>query len=235
MKPTPLIALENISCVFDEGRIVALRNIDLAIERGDSIAIVGPSGSGKSTLLRVMCGIKTPSSGRVRWNGKLVTSPQEWTTLRRLHIGIVFQDSNLIPTLHADENIEMALFGTGLGSKQRRLRAHTALQAVGLAGRATHLPHELSGGERQRVAIARSIVNRPSLILADEPTGNLDSVNSSAVMDLLFDLHRAEGTTLIIVTHDSSHAVRCRRRIVIKDGKVSASMSRKSAKHRRQA
>lgn len=233
MKPAPLIALENISCAFDDGRIIALRNIDLAIERGESVAIVGPSGSGKSTLMHVMCGIEAQTYGRVRWNGKPVASPQAWTTLRRLHIGIVFQDFNLFPTLSADENIEMALFGTGLDGKGRRLRARAVLKAVGLAGRAAHLPHELSGGERQRVAIARSIVNRPSLILADEPTGNLDSVNSSAVMDLLFDLHRAEGTTLVIVTHDSSHAVRCRRKIEIKDGKVSAQMSRKSAKRPR--
>jgi putative ABC transport system ATP-binding protein len=149
-----------------------------------------------------------------------VTRPERWTTLRRTEIGIVFQEFNLFPTLTARENIEVAMFGLGVGARERRRRAEYALETVGLAGRATHLPHELSGGERQRVAIARSIINNPALILADEPTGNLDSVNAEAILDLLFELKRARGATLVMVSHEPSYASRCARQISIKDGKV---------------
>ncbi len=216
----PLIAFEHVSREFDDGRIVALRDVNLAIEKGQSVAIVGASGSGKTTLILLMCGIEVPSSGLVRWNGEPITTSRAWTSLRRSEIGIVFQDFNLLPTLTANENIQMAMFGTGIGSKERQRRAKSALETVGLTERATHLPHELSGGERQRVALARSIVNNPTLILADEPTGNLDSVNGAAIMDLLFDLQRARGATLVIVTHDPRHARACARQIEIKDGRV---------------
>ncbi|MGA7545364.1 MAG: ABC transporter ATP-binding protein [Methyloceanibacter sp.] len=216
----PLIAFEHVGRDFDEGRIVALRDANLAICKGQSVAIVGASGSGKTTLILLMCGIMIPSTGLVRWNGEPVTSSRTWTTLRRSEIGIVFQDFNLFPTLSAIENVEIATLGTGIGSRERGSRAEAALEAVSLAARSTHLPHELSGGERQRVAIARSIVNKPTLILADEPTGNLDSINGAAIMDLLFDLHHARGVTLVLVTHDAGHAGRCARRIQIKDGRV---------------
>jgi ABC-type lipoprotein export system ATPase subunit len=216
----PLIAFEHVSREFDDGRIVALRDVNLAIDKGQSVAIVGASGSGKTTLILLMCGIEVPSSGLVRWNGEPITTSRAWTSLRRSEIGIVFQDFNLLPTLTANENIQMAMFGTGIGSKERQRRAKSALETVGLTERATHLPHELSGGERQRVALARSIVNNPTLILADEPTGNLDSVNGAAIMDLLFDLQRARGATLVIVTHDPRHARACARQIEIKDGRV---------------
>ena len=132
----------------------------------------------------------------------------------------MFQEFNLFPTLTARENIEVAMFGTGLGSRERRRRAEAALETVDLFERATHLPHELSGGERQRVAIARSIINDPALILADEPTGNLDSVNAAAILDLLFELKRARGATLVMVTHEPSYAERCARQIRIKGGNV---------------
>jgi putative ABC transport system ATP-binding protein len=168
----------------------------------------------------LMCGIEVPSTGLVRWNGEAVTTSRAWTALRRSKIGIVFQDFNLFPTLTANENVQMAMFGAGIGSKERKRRAESALETVGLAERATHLPHELSGGERQRVALARCIVNEPVLILADEPTGNLDSVNGAAIMDLLFDLQDARGATLVIVTHDPHHAHRCTRQLEIKDGRV---------------
>jgi putative ABC transport system ATP-binding protein len=216
----PLIAFYRVGHEFDDGRVVALRDIDLAIERGTSVAVVGPSGSGKTALVQLMCGLRAPTTGLIRWEGEAVTSPRTWTALRRRKIGIVFQDFNLFPTLSACENAEVPMFGTGVDSRERRLLAEAAIMAVGLAGRADHLPHELSGGERQRVAIARSLVNRPALILADEPTGNLDSANSAAVMDLLFQLHRAQGTTLVLVTHDLVHAARCERRIEIGDGRV---------------
>jgi putative ABC transport system ATP-binding protein len=215
-----LIELQDVTQEFDGGRVVALRSIDLAVAPGESLAVIGPSGSGKSTIMHVMCGIRRPTAGRVLWKGKPVTSHSQWTALRRSQIGIVFQDFNLFPTLSASENVQMALFGSGLGAAERGRRAEEALAAVGLAARAGHLPHELSGGERQRVAIARAIVNRPSLVLADEPTGNLDSVNSQAIMDLLFELRAAQGSTLVIVTHDPNDAARCRRRIELRDGRI---------------
>jgi ABC-type lipoprotein export system ATPase subunit len=215
-----LIAFEHVGHEFDDGRVVALRNVDLEIDRGKSVAVVGPSGSGKTTLVHLMCGLRAPSTGLIRFDGEAVTRPQAWTRLRRQKIGIVFQDFNLFPTLTANENVEMPMFGTGINSRERRRRAEAAIAAVGLAGRANHLPHELSGGERQRVAIARSVVNHPALILADEPTGNLDSANSAVIMDLLFKLHHARGTTLVIVTHDPAHAARCEQRIEIADGRV---------------
>ena len=207
---TALITLEHVSREFDGGRIVALNDVNLTIEKGQSVSIVGTSGSGKTTLIMLMCGIMTPSAGKIRWNGEPVTTPKEWTNLRRSEIGIVFQDFNLFPTLSANENVEVATFGTGIDNRERKRRAEAALEAVGLKARATHLPHQLSGGERQRVAIARSIVNRPNLILADEPTGNLDSVNGAAIMDLLFDLHQARKVTLVLVTHDAHLAANAR-------------------------
>jgi ABC-type lipoprotein export system ATPase subunit len=218
--PDPLVAFEHVGREFDEGRIIALRDVDLVIEKGQSVALVGASGSGKTTLILLMCGIMIPSAGLIRWNGEPVTTSSAWTSMRRSEIGIVFQDFNLFPTLSAIENIEIATFGTGIRSRERKRRSEAALDAVGLTARSRHLPRELSGGERQRVAIARSIVNEPTLILADEPTGNLDSVNGAAIMDLLFDLHQARGVTLVLVTHDAGHADRCARRIQIKDGQV---------------
>lgn len=218
---TNLITLEHVSREFDGGRIVALRDIVLAIDNGQSVSVVGASGSGKTTLIMLMCGIMAPSTGLIRWNGEPVTTATEWTNLRRSQIGIVFQDFNLFPTLSANENVEIATFGTGIDSRERKRRAEAALDAVGLIARSNHLPHALSGGERQRVAIARSIVNRPTLILADEPTGNLDSVNGEAIMNLLFDLHRKQGVTLVLVTHDVRLASLCERQIRMKDGQMS--------------
>ena len=194
----PLLAFEHVSREFDGGRVVAVRDVNLEIAKGESLSLVGASGSGKTTLIMLMCGIMAPSEGVIRWNGEPVTTAHEWTTLRRSEIGIVFQDFNLFPTLSANENVEVATFGTGIDNNERKRRAEAALEAVGLTARATHLPHQLSGGERQRVAIARSIVNRPNLILADEPTGNLDSVNSNQIIDLLFDLQKTRGVTLVL-------------------------------------
>jgi ABC-type lipoprotein export system ATPase subunit len=220
MTTAPLIALDHVSHSFDDGRIVALNDVNLAIQEGESVAVVGASGSGKSTLILLLCGIRNPLKGRVLWKGQAVTAPEQWTSLRRTEIGIVFQEFNLFPTLTARENIEVAMFGLGIGSQERKRRADDALKTVGLGDRATHLPHELSGGERQRVAIARSIINNPALILADEPTGNLDSVNAEAILDLLFELKYTRGATLVMVSHEPSYASRCARQIRIKDGKV---------------
>jgi ABC-type lipoprotein export system ATPase subunit len=215
-----LISLEDVSLAFDEGRITALRNVHFSIAQGEAVAVVGRSGSGKTTLFHVICGVRRPSSGVVRWNGMPVTTSRAWTALRRSSIGIVFQDFNLFPTLTARENVELALFGIVSSQSERRRRAEAALETVALSERAAHLPHQLSGGERQRVAIARSVVKRPLLILADEPTGNLDSSNSAAIMDLLFELRAAQGATLLMVTHARDQALRCGRRLEMKDGQI---------------
>jgi ABC-type lipoprotein export system ATPase subunit len=216
----PLIDFENVSQDFDDGRIVALHDVNLTIMPGESVAVIGPSGSGKTTLVMLMSGIRSPSQGIIRWNNGPITKPNVWTELRRTKIGMVFQDFNLLPTLTASENVEIAMFGTSATNRERRNAVEATLDAVGLSARAGHLPHELSGGERQRVAIARSIINKPVLLIADEPTGNLDSKNATAIIDLLTDLHRTRGTTLVIVTHEAKYAARCGRKIEIWDGKV---------------
>ncbi len=217
---TPLIAFDHVRRDFDEGRIVALHDANFGIHNGESVAVIGASGSGKTTMIMLMCGIMQPSSGAIRWQGEPVTEPADWTALRHKSIGIVFQDFNLFSTLSAAENVEIAMFGSAYPERERRKRVADALAAVGLTERATHLPHQLSGGERQRVAIARAIINDPTLILADEPTGNLDSVSGETIMDLLIELHQSRGTTLVIVTHNPGFAARCTRGIRVKDGLI---------------
>jgi predicted ABC-type transport system involved in lysophospholipase L1 biosynthesis ATPase subunit len=215
-----LIALRGISRLHDGGAIAALRNVDLQIEAADCVAIVGASGSGKSSLVNILCGIDHPTTGTVLWEGRPLRKQRDWARLRRLCIGIVFQEFNLIPTLTALENVELALLGRGLFAKQRRARAGAVLDRVGLTPRLHHLVTKLSGGERQRVAIARAIVNEPKLLLADEPTGNLDSASAANVADLLFELRETTGMTLILVTHDDALAARCPRRVRIRDGVI---------------
>jgi putative ABC transport system ATP-binding protein len=216
----PLIALRGVSRSYDGGAIAALRNIDLQIDAGDCMAIVGASGSGKSSLVNLLCGIDHASTGTVHWEGRPLATRRDWARLRRLSIGIVFQEFNLIPTLTALENVEIAMFGRGLSVARRLTRAAVALDRVGLEHRMHHRVTKLSGGERQRVAIARAIVNRPKLLLADEPTGNLDSTGAANVADLMFQLRQDSGMTLILVTHDETLAARCRRRVRIKDGVI---------------
>ena len=214
----PLIALSGVSRLYDDGAIAALQNIDLQIAAGDCLAIVGASGSGKSSLVNLLCGIDHASAGTVLWEGRVLRRRQDWARLRRLRIGIVFQEFNLIPTLTALENVEIALFGRGLSAARRLTRAGTMLDRVGLEHRMHSQVTTLSGGERQRVAIARAIVNQPKLLLADEPTGNLDSVSAANVADLMFRLRQDAGMTLVLVTHDDGLAARCPRRVRIKDG-----------------
>jgi putative ABC transport system ATP-binding protein len=216
----PLISLENISRDFDDGHVVALREISVAIEPGTFTSIVGPSGSGKSSLVHIMAGFDRPTSGEVRWHGKAIRDKKAWTDLRRKEIGVVFQEFLLLPTLSAFENVAIAMSGTGLDAAAVKARATELLKQVGLAGRFEHQPHALSGGERQRVAIARSLANRPELLICDEPTGNLDSFNAAAVMELLLSLRREQGVTLVLVTHDEGIAARADRTIHIRDGKV---------------
>jgi predicted ABC-type transport system involved in lysophospholipase L1 biosynthesis ATPase subunit len=216
----PLIALRRVSRFYDGGAIAALKNVDVLIREGDCVAIVGASGSGKSSLINILSGIDYPTSGHVIWEGRAIRRKKDWTWLRRLRIGIVFQEFNLIPTLTALENVELALLGRGLSAKHRYTRAGMVLGRVGLDHRPHHLVTRLSGGERQRVAIARAIVNEPKLLLADEPTGNLDSASAKAVADLLFTLREMTGMTLVLVTHDDALAARCTRQIRLRDGTV---------------
>ena len=216
--PVPLVRLEGVGRIFDNGLVVALKDINLSIYPGERVAVVGQSGSGKSSLISIMGGCDAPTSGRVYWKGSHIRNFSAWTPLRGVEIGIVFQDFLLLPTLTAVENVEMALMGRGMTSRKRRERAAALIGEVGLSARSGHLPHALSGGERQRVAIARSIANRPALLLADEPTGNLDSVNAATVLDLLLDIQRRYGTSLVLVTHDEGLAARCERNIRMKDG-----------------
>jgi putative ABC transport system ATP-binding protein len=216
----PLIALDNVSRIFDDGSVVALDGIDMSIARGEFVSIVGRSGSGKSSLVHIMAGFDRPTGGRVLWQGREVSDRRAWTQLRRSQIGIVFQEFLLLPTLSAIENVEIAMSGTGLSAPMRKKRAAELLEQVGLGARFRHLPFQLSGGERQRVAIARSLANRPELLLSDEPTGNLDSANAAAVIELLLALRAEAGMTLVLVTHDEALAARADRRVHIKDGRI---------------
>jgi putative ABC transport system ATP-binding protein len=213
-------ALENVSRSYDGGRVVAIREVTLSIERGAVVAIAGPSGAGKSTLLHLMCGLDRPDRGRVLFDCSEPRSGREWTRLRSTRIGFVFQSYNLLPTLTALENVEIPMMGIVGSAQERRRRAEQSLAGVGLANRAKYRPNELSGGERQRVAIARSLVNSPDLILADEPTGNLDTKSSAEVLDLLFGIHEMEGTTLAIVSHDRSVVARAGRVVDMLDGQI---------------
>jgi len=224
----PLIRLEGVGRTFDSGVVVALRNIDLSVLPGELIAAVGHSGSGKSSLVNIMGGCDLPNTGRVYWKGNLLRRFSDWKRLRGIEIGIVFQDFLLLPTLTAVENVEMAMIGQGIPERERIARATALLEEVGLGARLNHLPHAMSGGERQRVAIARSIANEPTLLLADEPTGNLDSSSAATVIDLLFDLQRKRGMSLVLVTHDEALAARCERRILLHDGQIVEDTGRRS-------
>jgi putative ABC transport system ATP-binding protein len=203
--------------------VVALHDVDLRLETGEMIAIQGPTGGGKSTLLQMLGALDRPTSGSITLDdrplGKL--GDGALAKVRAREIGFVFQGFNLIPTLTAQENVETALAPLGLKSVERRRRATEALESVGLGDRLRHLPVELSGGQQQRVAIARALVKAPRVLLADEPTGNLDEETRDEIMDLLEGLWRDRGLTLIIVTHDSAVAKRAQRRLRIKQGKVS--------------
>ena len=219
-----LYELSGVSRIFRRGpaEVRAVDTIDLVIDEGEFVAVEGPSGSGKSTLLQLLGALDRPTSGSVHFAGRALEtmSDQELTQLRRDGIGFVFQQFNLIPTLTAVENVEAALASTGLHRDARAARSDEVLAQVGLAERRDHLPSRLSGGEQQRVAIARALANGPRVILADEPTGNLDSRTAADVVGLLGELCDDEGVTVVLVTHDDNVARRARRRVGMADGHV---------------
>jgi putative ABC transport system ATP-binding protein len=205
-------------------RVDALRGVDLTVTRGEFVALVGPSGSGKSTVLNLIGGLDRPTSGQVWINGTELSASDERTLTRhrRQHVGFVFQSFNLLPRLTARENVALPLMFSGVPEKERLDRARELLERVGLGPRLTHRPTQLSGGEQQRVAIARALVGEPALLLADEPTGNLDSVTGAEIMRLLKALNRERGLTLLVVTHDPEIAAFATRTVRLRDGKVDA-------------
>jgi putative ABC transport system ATP-binding protein len=218
-----IIRIRNLTREYRMGseRILALRGVTLEIHRNEYVAIMGPSGSGKSTMMNVLGCLDTPTDGEYWLNGEEVSrlSDDALARVRNREIGFVFQTFNLLPRATALHNVELPLVYAGVRARERRDRAVAALERVGLGERMQHRPNELSGGQRQRVAIARALVNQPSILLADEPTGNLDSVTSEEIMEVFATLHAA-GQTVIMVTHEPDIAARAQRRIVLRDGRV---------------
>jgi putative ABC transport system ATP-binding protein len=219
----PVIALEHVSKRFEGKRQVsALDNVNLAIERGEMVSIIGPSGSGKSTLLNLVGGLDRPTSGLVRIDGETLSnlSDDDLTRVRRDKIGFVFQFFNLLPTLNCLENVGLPLHLRGWPRRKVDERARELLTLVQLGHRLQHLPEELSGGERQRVAIARALSVYPPIILADEPTGNLDTHTGEEILALVRGLHERLGSTVVVVTHDMKVAESCQRTIALRDGGI---------------
>ena len=218
-----LIKLQGVTKVFltDEVETHALAGIDMTVGRGEYVSIAGPSGCGKSTLLSILGLLDTPSKGSYTLNGRQVAelSPSERARVRNREIGFIFQSFNLIGDLSVFENVELPLTYRGMGGAERRQRVQSALERVGMAHRAKHLPSQLSGGQQQRVAVARAVAGEPLILLADEPTGNLDSKSGESVMDLMTELHQT-GATICMVTHDPRYARHAQRSIHLFDGQV---------------
>jgi putative ABC transport system ATP-binding protein len=217
--------LTGVTKTYQKGRAIvhALQGVDLVIEDGEWLAIQGPTGHGKTTLLQMLGGLDRPTSGVVEFDGQDLAQLRESqvTKIRAKSIGFIFQTFNLVPTLSAQENVETALVPLGISGGERRARAMQALETVGLGDRARHLPSELSGGQQQRVAIARALVKEPKVLLADEPTGNLDEGTRDEIIALLEGLWRDRGLTLVLVTHDSSIARRAQRVALMRQGNLS--------------
>src|SRR5277367_6848769 len=218
----PILEVRNLRKDYDEGRIEALRGVDLSIDAGEFVAISGQSGSGKSTLFHLLGGLDTPTSGDVLFHGAPLGSSISLDTYRCHQVGFIFQAFYLLPTLCAVENVQAPMLATRDGAGNREERAKALLREVGLEQRMRQHPNELSAGERQRVAIARALANNPSILLADEPTGNLDSTNSARIMEILTGIQEKRGMTLIIVTHENDIAHAAPRHIRIRDGRIEA-------------
>ncbi len=233
MDTAPLLSLTGIQRIYGEGggMVRALAGVDLAIGRGEFVAIMGPSGSGKSTAMNILGCLDTPSRGAYRFSGVDVTglSRDQRALLRRNYLGFVFQGYNLLARTTAVENVELPLIYRGMAKRQRRRHALEVLHLVGLAGREHHTPAELSGGQQQRVAIARAIVTDPLVLLADEPTGNLDTQRGREIMELLARLNREQGLTVIMVTHEADMAAFAGRTVQFVDGLIESDSPRRAA------
>jgi putative ABC transport system ATP-binding protein len=224
MMTAPLLQIRALhkAYVLDGVTIQALRGIDLDVESGEFLAIMGPSGSGKSTLMHILGCLDVPDSGSYRLNSQDIThmDGNQLAALRNHEIGFVFQNFNLLPRTSALENVETPLIYAGVGKSARRQQARAALERMGLGERLYHLPNQLSGGQAQRVAIARALVTQPSLLLADEPTGNVDTATSAEIMNLLDELNRQEGLTIVLITHEHEVAGHAQRRLFLRDGRL---------------
>jgi ABC-type lipoprotein export system ATPase subunit len=205
---------------YDDGQVQALRGVDFQINEGELVAIIGPSGCGKTTLLQLLGALDRPTTGKILYRGKSLADFPDPAAYRAREVGFIFQSFHLLPVLTAEENVQIPMFETGRTTKERSDRAVDLLKSVGLEKRRAHFPSKLSGGERQRVAIARSLANEPSVLLADEPTGNLDSQSAEQILTLLADLHRSRGMTMVLVTHDMTIARRAGRAIQMRDGQI---------------
>ncbi len=216
-----LLRTENVSRIYADGHVAALVDVSLAVRRGQYLAIVGPSGSGKSTLLNLLGALDTPTRGRVLFEEQPMSTVADLDRLRAQKIGFVFQSFHLLPTLTAVENVQIPMFeGPPLSAAQRARKAHQLLADVGLVHRASHLPNQMSVGERQRTAIARALANDPVLLLADEPTGNLDSRAGGEILDLFDRLHHERGMTVVVITHSAAVARRAQQIVTLCDGRV---------------
>src|SRR6516164_5632663 len=223
-KPSPMIEIRDLKKVFHVGDVDvnALRGVNLSVTRGEFVAVVGPSGSGKSTLFHILGGLTPPTSGSVHIDGRdlLAMTDAERTNLRKTSVGFVFQKYNLLPTLTARDNIEIARHIAGRKNHSADEQFDEILKLLGIRERLNHKPRALSGGEQQRVAIARAIVNRPALLLADEPTGNLDTENSNTVLSVLRDLNERVGQTILMITHNPEAAAFAHRIVEMRDGRI---------------
>ncbi|MGA7617588.1 MAG: ABC transporter ATP-binding protein [Thermoanaerobaculia bacterium] len=229
MSAEAIVTVEGVGKAFQKGdeRITVLEDLSLEISRGEFLALMGPSGSGKSTLLNLLAGLDRPTSGTITIGGERIDSmsSRELAHWRARHVGLVFQFYNLLPVLSAERNVELPLLLTSLSRAERKKHVETALEVVGLSHRATHSPRTLSGGEQQRVGIARAIVTDPTLILADEPTGDLDRKSGDGILDLLHALNQEHGKTIVMVTHDPHAARRADRTLYLLDGRISTEMA----------
>jgi ABC-type lipoprotein export system ATPase subunit len=217
---TSLLEAKTLTREFDEGQVKALRGVDFSIKEGEFVAITGPSGCGKSTLLQLLGALDQPTSGTLFYRGISLPDHPNPAAYRAREVGFIFQAFHLLPTFTAAENVQIPMFEIDRSASERRARALELLKLVGLEHRLDHFPSKLSGGERQRVAIARSLANGPSLLLADEPTGNLDSENAHSILDLIIGLQQEQGRTMVLVTHDPTIAGRSGRILRMIDGRI---------------
>jgi putative ABC transport system ATP-binding protein len=220
---SPLVSAHGLSKTFDGGEIRALDGATLALSPGEFVALMGPSGCGKSTLLQIIGALEQPDSGEIRYRGETYGALSDAATFRARRLGFVFQSFHLLPTLSASENVQVPMFGMPWSRSERKARAEALLDSVGMHQRLSKRPAQLSGGERQRVAIARALANDPELILADEPTGSLDSRTAEQVLGLLCSLRASRGLTMLMVTHDASVAAHADRVVRMLDGRVISS------------